>query len=97
MKKKKQKNSSSWVIGFIIVVICWSIFSSLMEDNEPIDNYQYSSKTFNLISSSENKIFDSEIQKFAAKEGFSIHIEYDDTLKIIKRLNRTIKFSIPTH
>ncbi len=88
MKKKKQKNSSSWVIGFIIVVICWSIFSSLMEDNEPIENYQYSSKTFNLISSSENKIFDSEIQKFAAKEGFSIHIEYDDTLKIIKRLNK---------
>ena len=51
-------------------------------------------KTFSIISSSENEVFDSEIKKFAKEEGFKIDIIYEDTQKITKRLNKGEKFGL---
>lgn len=79
------------IIIFIVIIIYGiplleDIFLSLNSDRE------YSDKIFYLISSSENEVFDSEIQKFAKKEGFKIQIDYDDTLKITRRLNNEEKY-----
>ena len=56
------------------------------------DIHEYSDNVFSLISSSENKVFDSDIRKFAKKAGINIDIEYDDTLKITRRLNSLEKY-----
>ena len=88
-----KKNNTFWIVGSIIFLII--LFSAVTggndKDNDNLE-YTYSSNEFSLISSSENKIFDSKIKEFAKKEGFKINIQYDDTLKIIKRLNQGEKF-----
>ncbi len=89
-KSKKNENKSSIISLIIFVLIgiyllnsCTGLFKS--GDNDKKSNY--SDRVFYLISSSENEVFDAEIKKFAKKEGFRIQIDYDDTLKITRRLN----------
>ena len=83
----------SVIVGIVIVVIFWSFVLSLFGENEDYSGYDgnindYSDREFYLIASSENKILDSELQKFAKKEGIKLNIEYEDTLKITRRLNQ---------
>ena len=79
-----------WI--FILLCILSSCIDSYKEEQENDINSSYSNKVFRLISSSENKVFDSEIRSYAKKERIKIDIVYDDTLKIIKRLNNGEKF-----
>ena len=51
------------------------------------NDYEYSSRIFSVIASSENEVLDKKIKEFAKKENLKIDIVYDDTLKITKRLN----------
>ena len=88
MNNKKNNNGFYWVIG----VIVFFVVLLLAFDNKPNEEHVYSDKTFFLISSSENKVLDSAIKEFARKEKFDIQIEYEDTLKITKRLNQGEKF-----
>lgn len=90
MNKNKKKNNFWWIALIFIFVYCFvKACSNLGYD---YGEYEYSSKTFNLISSSENKVFDSDLKDFARKNKIDIRIEYDDTLKITKRLNAGEKF-----
>ena len=84
-KKLKLLDVLKWV--FIILV-----FVSIISSHKKQDDYEYSDNVFSLLSSSENKIIDSEIKKFAKDNGIDIRIEYDDTLKITKRLNNLEKY-----
>ncbi len=91
MKKNNNGNSAGKIIAFVIIgYILLNIILDVMSDNS-IDNggrRSYSANSFYLISSYENESMDSELKRFAAKEGINLEIEYDDTLKIIRRLNQ---------
>ena len=84
-KKLKLLDILKWI--FIIM-----IFVSIISSHKNKNDYEYSDGVFSLLSSSENKIIDSEIKKFAKDNGIDIRIEYDDTLKITKRLNNLEKY-----
>ena len=85
-----ENNKVYWVIGIIVFLVVFISVSCNREAND--GGYVYSDKTFSIISSSENSVLDSAIKEFAKKERFDIHIEYDDTLKITKRLNQGEKY-----
>ena len=62
---------------------------SFQSDVIPEDKkHEYSNNYFYLMSSSENKVFEDEILDFAKKNNIKMKIEYDDTLKITRRLNQ---------
>ena len=68
------------------LIICIFIFggiSALRNEKEYVEN----NYTFKLISSSENKVFNDSLTSFAKRSNIDLDIEYEDTLKIIKRLN----------
>ncbi|MBR1416595.1 MAG: VWA domain-containing protein [Bacilli bacterium] len=71
---------------FIAIILAINVFN----DEEKSNTYR--NDIFYLISSSENEVFDDDIKKFANKEKFKIEITYDDTQKIVKRLNNGEKF-----
>ena len=83
-----ENNKIYWVIGIVVFLIVFFSAIGHKDNNE----YVYSDDTFSIISSSDNKILDKEIKDFAKKEKVKIHIEYDDTLKITRRLNQGEKF-----
>lgn len=89
MNNNNNDNKLYWIVG--IVVFAFVLIAISLSNNNS-DDYTYSDKTFSIISSSENEVLDSAIMKFAKKEKIDIHIEYDDTLKITKRLNQGEKF-----
>ena len=94
---KKDKSANYGIIGAIIIVgvlLFNAVFDHIRFENIEGDQngHTYSSNVFHLISSSENQILDSEIRDFAKKEGFQIQIEYEDTLKITRRLNQGEKY-----
>jgi len=93
MKKNNKSGFTLWWLGLILlfVFVLFKSFDKVKYDFSD-DDYEYSDRVFSLLSSSENKVFDSEIKDFAKKNGFNIRIEYDDTLKITKRLNAGEKF-----
>ena len=99
MKKQSDSVDSlikflAFVVVFIIVVSfigsikekAYDFFSSNSETNS------YSSKVFKLISSSENKELESDILSYFKKQKIKVDIEYDNTLKIMKRINNGEKF-----
>lgn len=87
--KKKIKNDFSWGFWIFIFIIGYIMIHSFQPDIIPEDKkHQYSSNYFYLISSSENKVFEDEILDFAKKNNIKMKIEYDDTLKITRRLNQ---------
>lgn len=91
----KSKENNGWVIAIVFIVLIL-IFSSINNENEYIDtdsdDYEYSTRVFSIIASSENEVLDSKIKEFARKEDLKISITYDDTLKITKRLNKGEQF-----
>ncbi len=95
---KKKENTMPGFVKFIIVLVfiiyvlprLFSFLDLNLDTND--ERNHYSDKEFYLISSSENEVLDADIKKFAKKEGFKIHIEYDDTLKITRRLNSGEKY-----
>lgn len=91
----KSKENNGWIIAIVFIVLIL-VFSSINNENEYIDtdsdDYEYSTRVFSIIASSENEVLDSKIKEFARKEDLKISITYDDTLKITKRLNKGEQF-----
>ena len=91
----KNKDNNGWIIAIVFIALIL-IFSTLNNNSEYIDTddneYQYSTRVFSVIASSENEVLDSKIKEFAKKEDLKISITYDDTLKITRRLNQGEKF-----
>ena len=82
MKTDKGVQVSTIAIILFILFIC---FCSKLGDSNNI--YSFGDNTFNIISSSENKEFDSYIKSYTRKQGYNVSITYDDTLKIMNRIN----------
>ena len=95
-KKELSISAGSIIVGIIVIVIFASIIQNIFDNNSVIDNGgntpTYSDKEFYLIASSENKILDKELKEYDKKEGFTLNIEYEDTLKITRRLNQGEQF-----
>ncbi len=92
-KNNKGKDKSYWwVIIGIIAIIFFIENVNNDNDNDYDDNYEYNESVFKIISSSENKILDSSIRKYADKKGYDIDIIYADTLEVIDRLNSGEKY-----
>ena len=84
----KEKKKSKWLLYLIIFII----FIMVIRCNKDDDIPAYDEKTFYIISSSENKLLDESLTKFAKSKGYDIKITYDDTLEIVNRLNNGEKY-----
>lgn len=88
--KKNKSNAKKWIIFFILLFIFIRIVNSC--NNEGDDEYEYNDDTFSIIASSDNKILDSTLNKFADKNNYDIKITYMDTLDVIDALNSGSKY-----
>lgn len=92
MNSKKKSFFPKWIFIILFIVLFFHFFIDGDSSGKKDTTHKYSNDVFSLISSSENKVFDSEIRTFAKKNGIKIDIEYDDTLKITRRLNSLEKY-----
>ncbi len=103
MKNNRNNNGSSVVktclVAFVLILIFGNIPSCINEIRKSLNNddnheeeYAYDESKFNLISSSENEILDSDIKAFAKKNGIDLNITYADTLDIMSKLNSGEKY-----
>ena len=95
MANKKENSTIKTIITVIMIYIGLCIVIDIINGVKVKSDYpdrNYSSDVFYLLSSSENEGMDSELKSFAAKEGIDLSIEYDDTLKITRRLNQGEQF-----
>ena len=92
----KKKKSNKWIIYLIIGIILFNIIKTQIVkrinniNDTPI--YTYDDKIFSIISSSENKLLDNALKKYANKKGYDIRITYTDTLEVIDKLNSGEKY-----
>ena len=87
---KKNKGLAIFIVALIIIWM-FNAVSGLLEKDDR-EYKPYNDKTFKLISSSENEVFDDELSEYAKKENIDLDIEYADTLDIVDRLNQGEKF-----
>ena len=92
MSSKRKSLFPNWLFVVLGIILLFNFFSSYDFFEKKESSHEYSDDVFSLISSSENKVFDSSIKAFAKKAGIKIDIEYDDTLKITRRLNSSEKY-----
>ena len=95
MSKNKKNNKSGWLVKLFVVLVVLSIIGNIIDGiiydyNTPSDNYN--NKTFKIIASSDNKVLDTELKKYAKKKRIDIEINYYDTLDVIDRLNSGEKY-----
>ncbi len=91
MEQRKSKKGKLFLF-IIIGVILLGIINDIIDEDADIEEYTYSDKIFKIISSSENKILDSSIKEYARKKGYSVVINYADTLEVIDTLNSGNKY-----
>lgn len=96
---KTQKKSNTGLIIFLIIfgfiffnIIFDSVDDIEYDDEDYTPKEKYNDKTFSIISSSENKILDESLRKFASKNNINIAITYTDTLNVIDKLNSGEKY-----
>ena len=96
---KKNNNFSGLVKGLVIVFAFFMVFRAIdgffdnfRDDGNDNPSNTYEEGKFNLISSSENEILDSEIKEFARKNDIDLNIVYADTLEIMSKLNQGEKY-----
>ncbi len=94
----KEKNSiKGFLIGFFVVLFILMIAFSSDSDKTNTSQgnntfFKSSSKTFRVISSTENKDVEYLLNNFAKENGYDIQIEYDGTLDIMQRINNGEEF-----
>ena len=92
-KNKKQVN-----IIIIVFIVLYILLSVLFEGNkkEKSNKISYNnnntSKTFKIISSSENEELENVIKSYAEQKGYDIDIDYSGTLDIMQKLNNGEKY-----
>ena len=92
------KNKKQVVNIIIFFIILYSILSAFFEINKQVkdNNISYnninSSKTFKIISSSENEELENVIKSYAEQKGYDIDIDYSGTLDIMQKLNNGEKY-----
>ena len=92
MEKGNYKKVLLWVaIAFIAFQVLEAVFEKKLEGMIN-DSYEYEESKFNVISSSENEVFDDEMKSFARRNGIDLNIVYEDTLDIMSKLNSGEKY-----
>ena len=89
--KKTTTSIKILAILFIGLTLLVSFFDSF-EDSNIFKNKAYNDKVFKIISSSENKPLELYIRNYFAKEKVEVDIEFEDTLKIMKKINKGEKY-----
>ena len=93
---ENKKNNSAIVIAVVIIILVWTMFGSAIkeffnyvtdDDNTEITRSTISNKTFNIISSSENKDLEQIVYSYTKSKGYDVNIEYAGTLEIMQKLN----------
>ena len=79
-------------IVFVFIMIAVPGLLSGRDNDYDDDNVVYNDKTFSIIASSENRILDESLKKFAKKNHFDLSIKYLDTLDVIDDLNSGNKY-----
>ena len=87
----ENKLTSTKVIIILLVLFIFIRLFLTISDNTSLKTF-FSSDSFKLIASSENKEVDSYIKKFAKEKKLDIEVEYDNTLSIMRRLNKGEEF-----
>lgn len=83
MENNKRK---SLIITIIITIIIFFVFCLNIYDNKT-EKEEYNTKTFKIISSSENEDLEEIIKNYANTKNYDIEIDYAGTLDIMQKLN----------
>ncbi len=91
-----EKNKFSFGKILLIVLgiyVAYAILHTEISDNNGNNNeITYSDSVFSLITTPENKVFESTLEKFARKNTFELSITYADNLDIVDKLNSGEKY-----
>lgn len=90
---KRNKNIIVIAVFIIIIIIISNLINS-SDNSKYITNIEdvEEIKTFNIISSSENKDIEEIIQNYAKNKEYKINIDYAGTLDIMQKLNNGEKY-----
>lgn len=93
MEQKKGKSFFIWVIIFIAIAI-WIGYNDQDKIENTINNTikNTNSKTFKIISSTENKDLESTIYKCAKENNIDLSIDYAGTIDIMEKLNNNEQY-----
>lgn len=82
------------IFGIIILMLIVAFIGNIQGEMFELDKseYKYSSKTFNIIASSENKDLENIIINYGRKKDYDINIEYAGTLEIMQKLKEDKKY-----
>ncbi len=83
----KKKNNTATIFIIIGVVIGIHLLFSLGRSAADIVGSAFSDKELNILSSNDNKDLESNIKKYAQKEGFKTKFTYMGDLEIVEELN----------
>lgn len=87
------KKKTNWGLIIFVLIMVYIIFSGTSsKDNNTYTNIKNTigienNKTFNLISSQENKDFDAKLKEIAFNRGINLNIEYAGTLDMMEKIN----------
>lgn len=85
MNNNKKKNGSKIII-VILIVVMYAILKSLFTSDS------YTSRSFNILSNSDNKDYMDKLIKYGKKEGIRIDVTYADDLESIDMLEDNNNF-----
>ena len=91
-KKGGNRITLGKIVGVIFIIWLLSVLANMGNDDYEQDRYEYDEKVFSIISSSENKILNENLKKYADKKGYDINLTYADTLDVIDTLNSGKKY-----
>ena len=91
-KKGGNRITLGKIVGVIFIIWLLSVLANMGNDDYEQDRYEYDEKVFSNISSSENKILNENLKKYADKKGYDINLTYADTLDVIDTLNSGKKY-----
>ena len=86
--KKNKNNGNLYKFAFILVLIIIAFKACASANNNP----NYDDSDLNIIASSENKVLEADIKAYAKSKRLKINIDYEDTLKIMKKINSGAKY-----
>ena len=93
---------SFWTLVIVFIIIYFSVklingfiggLKNLYAEYDNDNNvYTYSDKTFNLITTPENKVLEDAIKNYLSKNNIDVKIVYADNLEIVDKLNSGEKY-----
>ena len=90
---EKSKLSFGKILLIVLgIYIAYAILHTEITENNGNNEVSYSDSVFSLITTPENKVFETTLEKFARKNTFELSITYADNLDIVDKLNSGEKY-----